>query len=164
MDEINALAGIDFKGWLLTLFIILFGIAAVITVVEKVSAALGKPVKWIKSNSKDHEMIMGVKESIDALAESNRQEDERIEALGAGMIELLGSEFDRKFSHFIAIGGIPENELSVFTATFKAYERLGGNHRRKEKYLYAIKRLDVLPVTTTVDLETEGGTDEEEQT
>ena len=58
MSNIEALFQVDFKGFVLTIFIILFGISTAIDIVGKVAAHLGKPIGWVKRNKEDHDLII----------------------------------------------------------------------------------------------------------
>lgn len=72
--------------------------------------------------------------------------DKKIEALMLGSMELLGDKIDQRFSRYVALDGIPENEVEEFDGIFAAYKGLGGNHKRAEKYKYVKDHMKVIPV------------------
>lgn len=72
--------------------------------------------------------------------------DKKIEALMLGSMELLGDKIDQRFSRYVALDGIPENEVEEFDGIFAAYRGLGGNHKRAEKYKYVKEHMKVIPV------------------
>ena len=70
------------------------------------------------------------------LNERSDDRDKKIESLMIGSMELLGDKIDQRFSRYVALDGIPENEVEEFDGIFAAYKGLGGNHKRAEKYKY----------------------------
>lgn len=80
------------------------------------------------------------------LKNDSKSRDVQIEALMAGSMELLGDKIDQRFSRYVELGGIPENEVEEFSGIYNAYKGLGGNHKREEKYLYIKNHMKVLPV------------------
>ena len=75
------------------------------------------------------------------LNERSDDRDKKIEALMLGSMELLGDKIDQRFSRYVALDGIPENEVEEFDGIFAAYKGLGGNHKREEKYKYVKKAI-----------------------
>ena len=93
------------------------------------------------------------KELTDSIKEITRgqyERDEQIAALMEGSKELLGDTIDQRYDKYIALGGIPQNEVDEFDAIYNAYRGLKGNHGRQTKYEYVKKHLPVLPVKTEV--------------
>ena len=80
------------------------------------------------------------------LNERSDDRDKKIEALMLGSMELLGDKIDQRFSRYVALDGIPENEVEEFDGIFAAYKGLGGNHKRAEKYRYVKDHMKVIPV------------------
>lgn len=80
------------------------------------------------------------------LNERSDDRDKKIEALMLGNMELLGDKIDQRFSRYVALDGIPENEVEEFDGIFVAYKALNGNHKREEKYKYVKNRMKVIPV------------------
>ena len=90
-------------------------------------------------------------DSIKNIAASGERRDEQIKAITAGNRELLGNALDQKFDKYIALKGIPADELDEFVSLHDAYKGCGGNHRRDSKFDYVMTHLSVLPVKTIVD-------------
>lgn len=89
-------------------------------------------------------------DSIKEVAKSQGDRDKQIEALMEGSKELLGDTIDQRYNKYIALDGIPQNEVDEFDAIYNAYKGLNGNHGRETKYKYVKEHLQVLPVKTKV--------------
>ena len=89
-------------------------------------------------------------ESIKEITKGQGERDEQIAALMEGSKELLGDTIDQRYDKYIALSGIPQNEVDEFDAIYNAYRGLKGNHGRQTKYEYVKKHLSVLPVKTEV--------------
>lgn len=100
----------------------------------------------INDREKSREVQRELSESIDKLAEGAEERKKQIKALMCGSMELLGDKIDQRFSKYVAMNGIPENEVSEFDGLFFAYKLLNGNHGREQKYKYVKEHLPVLPV------------------
>lgn len=79
--------------------------------------------------------------------------DKKIEALMLGSMELLGDKIDQRFSRYVSLDGIPENEVDEFDGIFAAYKGLGGNHKREEKYKYVKNHMRVIPVESKLKID-----------
>ena len=79
--------------------------------------------------------------------------DKKIEALMLGNMELLGDKIDQRFSKYVSLGGIPENEVEEFDGIFVAYKALNGNHKREEKYKYVKNHMKVIPVESKLKID-----------
>lgn len=79
--------------------------------------------------------------------------DKKIEALMLGSMELLGDKIDQRFSRYVALDGIPENEVEEFDGIFAAYKALNGNHKREEKYKYVKNHMKVIPVESKLKID-----------
>lgn len=105
----------------------------------------------------DREQSFSIQEqwtdTIKTIADSEKFRDAQIKALICGSKELLGAEIDRRYREYIALDGIPENEVSEFDDIHSAYNGLKGNHSRDTKYDYVKKHLKVIPVETKLILE-----------
>lgn len=87
------------------------------------------------------------------LNERSDDRDKKIEALMLGSMELLGDKIDQRFSRYVALDGIPENEVEEFDGIFAAYQGLGGNHKREEKYKYVKNHMKVIPVEAKIKID-----------
>lgn len=90
--------------------------------------------------------------SIKAVAAGQKTRDKQIEALMCGTKELLGNAIDERYARYVALKGIPENEVDDFDDIYVAYRKLHGNHGRETKYNYVKKHLPVIPVETKLVL------------
>lgn len=73
MDEIQALLNLDWVALILSVFILMSGIIAIVTIVGKFSEVIGKPVKWVREKRKDHELII---ENVKAIQELSKRHEE----------------------------------------------------------------------------------------
>lgn len=89
-------------------------------------------------------------DSIKEIVKGQGERDEQIAALMEGSKELLGDTIDQRYDKYIALNGIPQNEVDEFDAIYNAYRGLRGNHGRETKYEYVKKHLTVLPVKTEI--------------
>ena len=87
------------------------------------------------------------------LNERSDDRDKKIEALMLGNMELLGDKIDQRFSKYVSLGGIPENEVEEFDGIFAAYKALNGNHKREEKYKYVKNHMKVIPVESKLKID-----------
>ena len=87
------------------------------------------------------------------LNERSDDRDKKIEALMLGNMELLGDKIDQRFSRYVALDGIPENEVEEFDGSFAAYKALNGNHKREEKYKYVKNHMKVIPVESKLKID-----------
>lgn len=87
------------------------------------------------------------------LNERSDDRDKKIEALMLGNMELLGDKIDQRFSTYVSLGGIPENEVEEFDGIFAAYKALNGNHKREEKYKYVKNHMKVIPVESKLKID-----------
>ena len=87
------------------------------------------------------------------LKESIAARDVRIEALVTANKEILAEKINEKYKHYIAIGGIPEDEYEEFVSMHEAYNGVGGNHNGDAKFQYCIDHLSIIPVKTKLVIE-----------
>lgn len=87
-------------------------------------------------------------DAIKTVADGEKDRDKQIKALMCGSKELLGAEIDRRYREYVALEGIPENEVDEFDDIHLAYNGLKGNHSRDSKYEYVKNHLRVIPVKT----------------
>lgn len=89
-------------------------------------------------------------DSIKEIVNGQGDRDKQISALMEGSKELLGDTIDQRYNKYIALDGIPQNEVDEFDAIYNAYKGLKGNHGRETKYKYVKEHLQVLPVKTEI--------------
>lgn len=196
MDNIENFLNIDYQNFIITIFIIIFGLISIIKAIEEISKWIGKPVKWIKKKDDDHILLLQTSKelkelekehsnisdelkkfidkieeqfnqftnnrindrkqsfeiqkeltnSMKEIADNGKRRDEQIISLITGTKELLGDKIDQRFSRYLSLGGIPENEVDEFDGIYAAYEKTGGNSTRKHKYEYIKNNMPVIPV------------------
>lgn len=100
----------------------------------------------IADRDKSRKIQTEINKSISELTQGANERQEQIKALMCGSMELLGDKIDQRFSKYVAMKGIPENEVVEFDALFFAYKNLNGNHGREQKYKYVKNHLPVLPI------------------
>lgn len=66
MTAITELLNLD-ASVVLSFFVIVFALVAAFDAIGKLSVYIGKPVKWVKKNNEDHESIVKLAETLDAL-------------------------------------------------------------------------------------------------
>jgi hypothetical protein len=84
--------------------------------------------------------------SIAKLAESDSSRDEQINNIMWAQKESLADKINQKYKHYIAINGIPEDEVDEFVSLHQAYNGVGGNHRGDAKFNYCMEHLPIIPV------------------
>lgn len=110
--------------------------------------------KYSENRVHDREQSFKIQETwtntINSMAESDKKRDKQISSLMLGTMELLGDKIDQKFSKYVELEGIPENEVSEFDSLYTAYAATGGNSTRKHKYEYVKNNLRVIPVKVDI--------------
>lgn len=175
MEAIAQVFEIDIVGFILALFAILSAVVAAVKIIESFSKTIGKPVKWIKTNTADHGLLQETVDELEelriestendkqfkedlkelttnvkALTESGKHQGEQIDHLITGTMELLGDKIDDRFSRYLSLGGIPENEVAEFDGIYMAYKETGGNSGREYKYNYVKKHMPIIPVEINI--------------
>lgn len=84
--------------------------------------------------------------SIAKLAESDSSRDEQINNIMWAQKESLADKINQKYKHYIAINGIPEDEVDEFVLLHQAYNGVGGNHHGDAKFNYCMEHLPIIPV------------------
>lgn len=75
MDAVTELFKQDLPSLIPGIFIIMSGIIAMATIIGKFSEIIGRPVKWVKNQNKDHELLLQTAKN---LAELQRKHDEDV--------------------------------------------------------------------------------------
>lgn len=73
MTAIKELFQIDWVSVVLAIFIIMFGVKAIIDIIVGFLAYVGKPVKWIKKNNDDHELLVKTVEDVRQIREDHEE-------------------------------------------------------------------------------------------
>lgn len=77
MDIIKDFASVNFLSVFISIFIIIFAIVAIIEIVGKFSAYMGKPFKWVKGKNEDHDIIKQLIKTIDEIKEQQNIDREQ---------------------------------------------------------------------------------------
>ena len=67
MGDIQELLNINFVSVIFSVLIIIFALVSIFDLIGKFSEYIGKPVKWVKRNSEDHETISHLSSTVDQL-------------------------------------------------------------------------------------------------
>lgn len=89
------------------------------------------------------------------LTQHGDSRDKKIDALVLANKELLGDKINQRYNKYIALKGIPADELDEFTNIHACYKKLGGNSVGDAKYNYVIEHLPVIPVETKLVINSE---------
>lgn len=73
MDTIKNLLDVDFVSFLIVCFIIMSGVISVATIIGKFSEIIGKPIKWVKKYSEDHELLIKTSEGLHQIQNSMKE-------------------------------------------------------------------------------------------
>lgn len=73
MDDIRAFLNLDWIALILSIFIAMAGIIAIVTIIGKFSEIIKKPVWWVKKKNEDHNLII---ENAKAIQELSKRHEE----------------------------------------------------------------------------------------
>ena len=85
-------------------------------------------------------------DSINKIADGNDARDKQMESIITSQKESLANTINQKYKHYLAIDGIPEDEVDEFVNLHAAYKLLGGNHNGDAKFNYCMEHLQIIPV------------------
>lgn len=77
MDAILELFKQDFAALIIGMFLVMAGIIAIADIIGKFSVLIGKPVKWIRSKEKDHDLLLRTVEELNQFAENRKHDREQ---------------------------------------------------------------------------------------
>lgn len=177
MDTIIELTTLNFSSIFISVFVILIGLKAIVSLLEWFIEKLGLETKWMRNKKKEHELLLRTSENLAKLQEkhsldveqskrefsdfiksitnANKIKDKQIDSLMVANRELLAEKINDKYKYYISVKGIPEDEVEEFTNLHTAYKGCGGNHSGDAKYEYCINHLPVIPVETKLVYEKE---------
>lgn len=102
MDAVTELANIDFLSWFLIGFLILSAFVAANEIIGKFSVMIGKPVKWMKKRSEDHDLLIQTAQSLSELQrkheEDMRQSDKHDAELKEDIRKLTDMFIDKEIN------------------------------------------------------------------
>ena len=85
MEEILELTKIDFPSLFISVFVILIGIKAIISLLEWVISKLGLETKWMRKKREDHELLVKTSQNLNALQERHIKDMEESDKHDAEM-------------------------------------------------------------------------------
>lgn len=77
MEAINELLRLDFTTFILTVFVVMSGLIAMYTTVVKFFDIIGRPIKWVKKNNKDHDAIIRLEGKLKEFADNRVRDREQ---------------------------------------------------------------------------------------
>jgi len=77
MDEILALIEIDFSVVFTGVIILLFAFVSILTLIEKISVIINKPVKWLRRRNEDHELLIKTAQGLNELRNTHEEDKEQ---------------------------------------------------------------------------------------
>lgn len=152
MNEIAELTKINFVSVFISVFIILAGIKAVVSLLEWGINELGLETKWMRKRREEHQLLLQTASSLSTL-QKKYEDSTLLDNLMAAQREILADKINEKYKYYISIKGIPEDEVDEFTNLHTAYKGVGGNHSGDVKFEYCIDHLPVIPVETKLIME-----------
>lgn len=78
MNDINNLSQINWSNLLITLCIIGFAFVTIVGLIEKISVIVGKPVKWVKQRTLDHDLLTKTAKEFDEFKKEDEEEYKKI--------------------------------------------------------------------------------------
>lgn len=93
MDTVLELFNIDWKTVVVGIIVILFAVVALVQVIGKFSEIIGKPLKWVQKNNKDHETLERLITVVDGLEKKHTADTEAFTTYNA--------DFEQKFEDFM---------------------------------------------------------------
>lgn len=127
MTAIENLLSVDWVAWLLTAFIILFGIVAIAEIIGKISTLIGKPTKWVRQKNNDHEQIK-------QLVEHQKYTDNQMKEMSDSIKEIseivLDSQIEKMRWDILDFASSLSNNRAYtreqFSYVFKVYDKYEG--------------------------------------
>lgn len=74
MDEILELTKVDFSSVFISVFVVLIGIKAVITLLEWVIDKMGLETKWMRKKREEHELLIQTSQNLAVLQEQHKND------------------------------------------------------------------------------------------
>lgn len=156
MDAITELVKIDFSSIFISVFVILIGIKAIVSVFEWVIDKLGLETKWMRRKKDEHELLIRTSQSLIVLQEKHTEDvkqsilhDEKIKSDLAGLtntvndiaitlknmqekenetkLKELKDSLIRYYNKYKKTGEWSKLEKDAFWDLFDDYEKRGGD-------------------------------------
>lgn len=107
MDVLAEFFKIDLVQWLFCAFIIGSALLLVLELIAKLSMHIGKPVKWIRNRTADHEMIINTANSLKLLHDQHNND---IKAFTQEMRDIIAENNKSLNDKIVAMGNTLRNE------------------------------------------------------
>lgn len=134
MEELQALLKLDWIALIMSIFIIMSGIIAIVTIIGKFSEIIGRPVRWVRKRQKDHELILENERAIQELSKQHEKDtkesirhdkaiEDKLEKLTEMFVSKQISDMRWEINNFAT--KISENKpcnKDCFQHCFKTYE------------------------------------------
>lgn len=156
MDYIADLMEIDIASLVITAFLIMSAIISMFTVIGKFSEIIGRPVKWVRKNNEDHELLIKTSQNLNALQNKHEEDvkqsirhdkqikddllmvSDKMDALSQQITNMqlkmdetemakLKDSIVTYYRKYKDIGEWTQLESDAFWNLFKRYEAHGGN-------------------------------------
>lgn len=139
MDAITELVKIDFSSVFVSVFIVLIGIKAVVSIFEWIIDKLGLETKWMKKQREEHDLLIQTSQNLIALQEKHvedmKKSDEHDAEMRNDIKKLTDLFVDKQINDYrweiinladkIANGKIVSKEcLRHAISTYKKYEKI----------------------------------------
>lgn len=143
MNEIIELTNIDFSAIFISVFIILFGTKAIVSLFEWVINKLGLETKWMRQKREEHELLLNTSNSLISLQEKHKEDmrksDMHDEEMRNDIKKLTDLFVDKQINDYrweiinladkIANGKTASKEcLRHAIATYEKYEKIITEH------------------------------------
>lgn len=74
MDFIIELAKIDVSNFFIVVFLVMSAFISMFTIICKFSEIIGRPVKWVRKNNEDHELLIKTSQNLNALQHKHEED------------------------------------------------------------------------------------------
>lgn len=143
MNEIIELTNIDFSAIFISVFIILFGAKAIVSLFEWIINKLGLETKWMRQKREEHELLLNTSNSLISLQEKHKEDmrksDMHDEEMRNDIKKLTDLFVDKQINDYrweiinladkIANGKTASKEcLRHAIATYEKYEKIITEH------------------------------------
>lgn len=156
MDLIKEVTQIDISNFFIVAFLIMSAIISMFTIIGKFSEIIGRPVKWVRKNNEDHELLIKTSQNLSALQNKHEEDvkqsirhDKQITddlSIVSGKMDALSQQISNMqlkmdetemaklkdsivsyYRKYKDIGEWSQLESDAFWDLFKRYEVHGGN-------------------------------------
>lgn len=148
MDILNMLFKQNIGTLMFGIFIIICSINVVLKSISDFCAYINLPFGWVKKRDEDHiilqKLVSDYSKKEEAMEKLISTQDTKIELLMSAQKEMMLEKINDKYKHYIAINGIPKDEIDDFISLHNVYKSIGGNHNGDVKFDYCINNLQII--------------------